>query len=69
MAIEPLLNWEDVAKILRLERGANDNEENLRKRKAMRIMREAGAFDLGRSDWRISEAQLSAHIKKVQRRG
>ncbi len=61
----PFLTWEDVAKALRIEPGENNNKERLRKRKVMRIMRQAGGFELGKSNWRVSEENLNTYLRKI----
>jgi hypothetical protein len=60
----PLLTWIDVAAILRLDKANDAKGERERKRKVMRIMREAGAIDLGRSDWRVNEDGVKKWLKR-----
>jgi hypothetical protein len=61
--MSPLLTWVDVATILRLDKGENDNAERMRKRKILRIMRLAGGVDFGRSEWRVSEEQIRQWVR------
>jgi hypothetical protein len=62
--VNPLLTWIEVATILRINAAANDGEERQRKRTVMRIMREAGAVDLGRSEWRVSQENLERWLQR-----
>jgi hypothetical protein len=62
--MSPLLTWVDVATILRLDKGDNDNAERMRKRRVLRIMREAGGTDVGQSELRVSEENLQLWLRK-----
>jgi hypothetical protein len=61
--VNPLLTWPEVATILRFEKSEDSRKEQMRKRRVMRIMREAGGVDVGQSEWRVSEEQLQSWLR------